>query len=196
MTEPLLPIRGSSGRSPVRGCNGPSANPLRPASRSTSPLQVEELGRRIAPLRGSCRRSRLRGRNGGSTIRESERARGPSAPRPGIPSLRKDLVFLGRDDLAALVHAGLQVDVVRALQFAGFLVLDIAVGPQGVMRAAHVAARGGGFSLRNGHGRLSLADRGRTAAETGARRGGRLCPNRAGDSSRCPGSRHMRRRCL
>jgi len=31
--------------------------------------------------------------------------------RPKIPSLRKDLVFLGRDDLAALVHPGLQVDV-------------------------------------------------------------------------------------
>ena len=67
------------------------------------------------------------------------------------------LVFLGRDDLAALVHAGLQVDVVRPLQFAGFLVLDEGIGAQGVVRATHVAARGGGFALRNGHGRISQA---------------------------------------
>src|SRR5207302_1078170 len=66
-------------------------------------------------------------------------------------------VFLRRQDLAALVHAGLQVDVVRALQFAGFLVLDEGVGAERVMRAAHVAPRGRGFAFRNGHRKLILA---------------------------------------
>src|SRR5690606_36302424 len=66
----------------------------------------------------------------------------------------KDLVFLLGQDLTAFVHAGLQVDVVRTTQFAGVLVFDIGVGAQGVMSATHVATRGGGFALRNGHVRL------------------------------------------
>jgi hypothetical protein len=53
-----------------------------------------------------------------------------------------------------------------------------------VVRATHVAARGGGFSLRNGHGRLSLADKEQTAPDSRAHRGARLCPNRRWVSSR------------
>ena len=67
------------------------------------------------------------------------------------------LVFLRGQNLTALVHAGLQIDMVRALQFAGFLVFDKAVGAQGVMRATHVATGRGYFAFRNGHGRISQA---------------------------------------
>ena len=68
----------------------------------------------------------------------------------------KELVFLRRQDLAALVHAGLQVDVVRALQLAGFLVFDEGVGAQRVVRAAHVAPRGEVLRLGTAIG-ISLA---------------------------------------
>jgi hypothetical protein len=64
------------------------------------------------------------------------------------------LVFLRRQDLAAAVGAGLQVDVVRALQLAGVSVFDIAVGPERMVRAAHATAGGGDFSLGDGHGLL------------------------------------------
>src|SRR3712207_8517011 len=56
-------------------------------------------------------------------------------------------LFRSLDDLAALVHAGLQVDVVGPAQLAGVLVLHVAVGLQRVVRAAHVAPRGRGLSL-------------------------------------------------
>ena len=49
--------------------------------------------------------------------------------------------FLHLHDLAAAIHAGLQVDVMRTVKFAGRLVLDIGVALQGVMSAAHVALR-------------------------------------------------------
>jgi len=70
--------------------------------------------------------------------------------RSGPPS-----VFLGGEDLAAFVHAGLQVDMVRAAELAGVLVFDIAVGRQGVVGPAHAAPRRGDFSLGDGHGGLS-----------------------------------------
>src|SRR5829696_7233149 len=56
------------------------------------------------------------------------------------------------EDLAAAVHAGLEVDVVRAAKLARILVLDIGRGLQRVGRAAHAAARRRGLSFRNGHG--------------------------------------------
>src|SRR5690606_29118317 len=77
------------------------------------------------------------------------------------PEPSKDLVFLRRQDLAAAVGAGLQVDVVRALQLARVFVLDIGVRAQGVVGAAHVATRGRYFALRNGHVRLNLLRVGR-----------------------------------
>jgi hypothetical protein len=66
----------------------------------------------------------------------------------------KDLVFLRRQNLAAAVGAGLQVDVVRALQLAGVGVFHIAVRPQRMVRAAHATTGGGDFSLGDGHGTL------------------------------------------
>ncbi len=52
----------------TEGVDGPSADPLRPASRSTSPSRGGGITAPIAPMRGSCRRSRLRGRCGGSEL--------------------------------------------------------------------------------------------------------------------------------
>src|ERR1700742_1182568 len=63
----------------------------------------------------------------------------------------RPLVFLGRDDLAALVHAGLQVDMVRTLQLARFLVFMEAVRAERMVRTPHVAPRRRSFSLGNGH---------------------------------------------
>src|SRR5690242_6705305 len=72
--------------------------------------------------------------------------------RPGRSGLGLHL-----EDLAALVHAGLQVDVVRAAQLARILVLDISGALKRVGGTAHAAARGRGFSLRNSH--LELQER-------------------------------------
>ncbi|MCA4916962.1 MAG: enoyl-CoA hydratase [Phenylobacterium sp.] len=80
-----------------RSKDGGSKYPLRPASRSTSPLKVEELGSHCSPA------GELPAKRGEGAQRRLD--------RPKILSLRKDLVFLRRDDLAALVHPGLQVDV-------------------------------------------------------------------------------------
>ncbi len=62
----LLPIRGSSPRSGVRGCNGVSARPLRPASRSTSPWKVEELQALDCSPKGELPAKPTEGLNGGS----------------------------------------------------------------------------------------------------------------------------------
>src|SRR3954451_13560144 len=59
--------------------------------------------------------------------------------------------FLGLQDLAALVHPALQVEMVRTAQFAGILVLDIGRLLDRIRRAAHAAARRRCFSSRNGH---------------------------------------------
>src|SRR5579871_206706 len=76
----------------------------------------------------------VREREGGGGLRVLYRE------RRRRPRLR--LVFLWRQHLAALVHAGLQVDVMRAAELAGFLVLDVAVRLQRFMRAPHACARG------------------------------------------------------
>ncbi len=64
--------------------------------------------------------------------------------------------FLRLQHLAAAIHAGLQVNVMRAAHFAGILVLDIGRGLEGVGRAAHAALRRRGFSFWNGHGYAPL----------------------------------------
>ena len=61
------------------------------------------------------------------------------------------LIFLGRQDLPALVHAGFEIDVVRPTQFARVLVLDVAVGRQGMMRAPHIAPGRRDFAFGDGH---------------------------------------------
>src|ERR1044071_433831 len=55
------------------------------------------------------------------------------------------------EDRAALVHAGLQVDVVRPAQLAAVLVLDIGRRLQRIGGTAHTAPGRVGFSLRHGH---------------------------------------------
>src|SRR5579864_8552864 len=59
--------------------------------------------------------------------------------------------------LPAAIHAGLEIDVVRAAQLAGILVLDIGRPLQCVGGATHAALGGRRFSLRHGHAALSFA---------------------------------------
>src|SRR6476646_9034771 len=59
--------------------------------------------------------------------------------------------FLLLQHLPTLVHAGLEVEVVRTAQFAGILVLGIGRLLQCVRRAAHATPRGRCFSSGNGH---------------------------------------------
>src|SRR3954447_342969 len=72
-------------------------------------------------------------------------------PREAVPE-RSGLGGFHLEDLAAAVHAGLEVDMVRAAKLARILVLDIGRGLERVGRAAHAAARRRGLSFRNGHG--------------------------------------------
>src|SRR5215213_10297275 len=69
-----------------------------------------------------------------------------AAPYPRIRS-----GFLLFQHLPALVHAGLQIEVVRTAQFAGILVLGIGRLLQRVRRTAHATPRGRCFSTGNGH---------------------------------------------
>src|SRR5262249_58205767 len=55
---------------------------------------------------------------------------------PGGRGSQSDFL-LGLEDLTAAIHAGLQIDVVRAAQFAGSLVLDIGRRCERVGGAAH-----------------------------------------------------------
>src|ERR1035438_2647856 len=71
----------------------------------------------------------------------------------GFPPAWGSGLGLGLEHLAALVHAGLQVDVVRTAQFAGILVLDVSRLLERVGRPAHAAARRRGFSFRHSHGK-------------------------------------------
>ena len=66
--------------------------------------------------------------------------------------------LLDLHDLTAAIHTGLQIDMVRTVQFTCGLVLDIGVALEGVVRAAHVALRARDFGLWNGH-RSSLSSR-------------------------------------
>src|SRR4249920_1469967 len=71
----------------------------------------------------------------------------------GLPKPRRPWsgFLLGLQNLPALVHAGLQIKVVRTAQFAGILVLGIGRLLQRVRRAAHATPRGRCFSSGNGH---------------------------------------------
>src|SRR5262249_57750001 len=70
---------------------------------------------------------------------------------PGGRRSQSDFL-LGLEDLAAAIHAGLEIDVVRAAQFAGILVLDIGRRCERVGGAAHPAPRRRSLSFRDGHG--------------------------------------------
>src|SRR5215203_6165914 len=79
--------------------------------------------------------------------------RGAPSPRPPVSRLAARLKHL-----AAFIHAGLQVDVMRAAQFAGILVLDIARLLERVGGATHSAPGRCGFSFRDGHYRSPGGD--------------------------------------
>ena len=79
-------------------------------------------------------------------------ARAPSFERDALEAL------FDLHDLTATIHTGLQIDMVRAMQFACGLVLDISIAFQRVMCAAHVALGARDFGLWNGH-RSSLSSR-------------------------------------
>src|SRR6266404_2804982 len=94
----------------------------------------------------------------------------------GLPRPRRPWsgFLLGLENLPALIHAGLQIEVMRTAQFAGILVLGIGRLLQCVRRAAHATPRGRCFSPGNGHngplGVLSEASSGAgrpSAARTG-----------------------------
>src|ERR1700730_2314798 len=85
-----------------------------------------------------------------STAKISRAGPGPARDNSGQP---KSGFGLDLEHLAATIHAGLQVDVVRTAQFARILVLDIGWLLEGVGGPAHAAARGRGFSFRNAHGK-------------------------------------------
>src|SRR5215467_6557225 len=88
-------------------------------------------------------------------LRRSRRTREDiTAGAPGLG--RASNLRLWRENLPALVHAGLEVDVMRAAQLAGILVLDIARLAQRVGGTAHAAPGRRGFSLRDSHGVVLL----------------------------------------
>src|SRR5262245_61713794 len=66
---------------------------------------------------------------------------------------------LGLEHLSALVHAGLQVNVVWAAQLPRILVLDIGRLLERIGGSAHPAPRGRGFSFGDGHGGALLMGR-------------------------------------
>src|SRR4051794_3820466 len=65
----------------------------------------------------------------------------------------------------ALVHAGLQIDVVRRAQLTGILAPDIAGALQRIRRPAHAPPRRRRFLFRHGHGEISSKNRGARCAE-------------------------------
>ena len=76
------------------------------------------------------------------------------ARQPAVPyKTQKRLeTFLDLHNLTATIHAGLQVDVMRAVQFTGCLVLDIGIILERIMGAAHIALGACDFGLWNSHG--------------------------------------------
>jgi hypothetical protein len=68
-----------------------------------------------------------------------------------MPAIRLGFIRFDFQDRAAAIHACLQVDMMRATQFAGILVLDIGRGLQGIGRSAKAALHRGCFSFRDRH---------------------------------------------
>jgi hypothetical protein len=75
---------------------------------------------------------------------------GPEEVLRGDPRRTSGVRLLGKN-LAAAIHAGLQIDMVGTTQFARILVLDVGRGLQGIGGTAEAALHAGGFSLRNSH---------------------------------------------
>ena len=77
----------------------------------------------------------------------------PSATAVGTPRLQSSGVLRrNRHHFAAVVMSARRAHVMGALHLAAVRAFNIGRGFEGVMRAAHVAARFRGLFLRNGHG--------------------------------------------
>src|SRR5262249_38921844 len=96
----------------------------------------------------------------------------------GTPARAASGLLLGLEHLAAAVHAGLEIDMVRPAQLARILVLDVGRLRQGVGGAAHAAPRRRCFSFRDGHGCCSNS--------------GACCESARGESRAYRGSRGRR----
>ena len=116
----------------------PCRRPARPASarKARSPKAAWSRSRRADPGRPRQHRNKKPGLRPGFFM--------------GLPC--EGSAFLRRQHLAAAIHAGLQVDVMRTAHFAGVLVLDIGRGLERVGRAAHAALGRRGFSFWHSHG--------------------------------------------
>src|SRR5215217_6942108 len=98
-------------------------------------------------------RSNTSARSSFACLNQKKVWEGRPSPRPPVSRLTARLKHL-----AAFIHAGLQVDVMRAPQFAGILVLDIARLLERIGGAAHSAPGRCGFSFRDGHYRSPGGD--------------------------------------
>src|SRR5215218_4868459 len=121
------------------------------ACRKAIPAAVFATAQRTAGIRGAS--VALRRQSVGIVEDGAQKRTAPERRRSGrrLPE-SSGLRGFHLEDLAAAVHAGLEVDVVRAAKLARILVLDIGRGLERVGRAAHAAARRRGLSFRNGHG--------------------------------------------
>src|SRR4029450_7246056 len=75
-----------------------------------------------------------------------------ATPVFSIPHRTRRGLALRLQYLTATIHAGLQIDMVRAAQFAGILVLDIGRGLQRIGGTPPAALRRRSFSFWNSHG--------------------------------------------
>src|SRR5262249_38591671 len=111
---------------------------VKPLKSSLDACAAGGASARAARPRNTCRMQGSRRARLGRALSSKD------APRTafGCGSVRLRL-----QDLLAAIRAGLEVDVMGAAQFASLGVLDIGVLRQFIVRAAHIAARGRGFSL-------------------------------------------------
>src|SRR5262249_26512444 len=103
----------------------------------------------------------------------AHRANGSGSRASSVDEAEQILeLALGLEDLAALIHAGLEVDMMGAPELTRLLVLDPGDGLKLMARAAHANAAAGHFLAWNGHRTLhkskGAARPGRGAEKKGA----------------------------
>src|SRR5579875_874700 len=109
---------------------------------------------RGGPAREGCREAEETAMQG---TEKSDDGRGTAGTNlPPFTRPRTSGFGLRLQYLAALVHARLEVDVVRSTQFAGILVLDISRPLERIGGTAHAATRRGDLLLRHSHGQKLL----------------------------------------
>jgi hypothetical protein len=113
--------------------------------------RLDHRHRRLIPLQAiacaGCGAGRgLKRKKAGET--PASRVLGPTSP---VRHRSVVVPGLDRQDLAAAIHAGLQIDVMGAAQLARILVLDIGRGGERIRRAAETALHRRGLSFRNCH---------------------------------------------